>query len=463
MATINTYEVHCLSPERVLVHGSFRPQAAGALVAADTAPTTRAGFSVARAGVGAYTVTFTEAWPDMDACFVSARKSDGTAMVCQGGDYSAANKTLQIRTLVAGAGSALVRTIPLDISSARAYTATKSIFIEDLRVGSTPPTLDSVLFGWAFDADAEAIRCEAAVPEDWDGASNMTLRLHWHASATIDDTETMKWQVTWGTIDAGEAADNGTEVVSATTYTQSGAGTAKEYFQTDLTIDFDDAGQPIAKGDLLTFLIQLDASNSTGVSVGSNDGVLVKVELRYTALDQPLTVNDSFSSGPYISRVNGTTDPSRRIVWPAGDVTPVQLPAFLWPSTLDGTENATIRLRAASSSTNDTPTIDCQFWESQGDTEAGAATAALSDTTANVTATVTAANISDTPTGLPVTLTLVPGTHNTDDVWVYGAEVTFTATDTPGALALADLSDDVDNRVSFLCIMKNTASGAAAT
>lgn len=459
------YDVKALGPARYLVYGSFRPQSTGALVSADTAPSRSGdrGFSVARTGVGVNRVTFDTTWKDMEACFVSARKADGTACFVQGGDYVAASKTLDIRTMVAGSGSALVRTVHLDMTSARLQSKTKWMRLEDFRVGSTPPTLNATLFGWAFDADAEALQCNVRVPHDWETGSDMTFRIHWHGLSgdAIEDSETVEWNVTWGTINEGEAIDNGTEVVAQTIYTQSGAGTDKEYLITDVTIDHDDAGQPIAKGDMLTFRIQADATNSTYISAGG-DAVFIGAELGYTAKDQLLRENDADSSQPYLQRVNGTTDPSYRIVWPAGNVDPVQLPAFVWPSTLDGTANATARLRAAVSSTNDTPTIDVQFWESQGDTEAGAATGALSDTTANVTAAIAAAGISDTPTGLPVTLVLVPGTHNTDDVHLYGAEVEFTSTDSPDAFALTDLSDDADNRISFMCIMRGTTVGGAA-
>lgn len=95
-----SYSVESLGRGRFLVCGSFRPQGASALVDADTAPGLLhpRGFTVVRTGVGLYTVTFSHLWHDMVACFVGVREAGGVRVSGQGGDWSAANRTLQIRT-----------------------------------------------------------------------------------------------------------------------------------------------------------------------------------------------------------------------------------------------------------------------------------------------------------------------------------------------------------------------------
>lgn len=107
MASRQTYDVVALGPHRTIVFGSFRPQDTSALVDADTAPKRSGdrGFSVARADVGLYTVTFDDKWKDLEACFVSVREAAAAPTFAQGGDYSAANRTLQIRVMQESAGA----------------------------------------------------------------------------------------------------------------------------------------------------------------------------------------------------------------------------------------------------------------------------------------------------------------------------------------------------------------------
>jgi hypothetical protein len=88
-------------------------------------------------------------------------------------------------------------------------------------------------------------------------------------------------------------------------------------------------------------------------------------------------------------------------------------------------------------------------YQDVGDTNFGGNTGALSDTLASVTRTLDAGDISDTPEGRAVTFLLTPGAHNTDAVRLYGAQLDYTSTSTPDALALADLAADADTEISF--------------
>jgi len=117
MANVNTFEVHNLGPERVLVCGSFRPQGTGAVVAADTSPQSHAGFSVARTGVGDYLITFDDVWQDMQGCFFSAREAAGAPTYVQGGDYVAASKTLACTIMQESAGTTAATDLADDVDN----------------------------------------------------------------------------------------------------------------------------------------------------------------------------------------------------------------------------------------------------------------------------------------------------------------------------------------------------------
>lgn len=128
---------------------------------------------------------------------------------------------------------------------------------------------------------------------------------------------------------------------------------------------------------------------------------------------------------PALARVNGATDKALFVNWVAGNVDEVQFPEIPMPPDLDATQDVTVHLLAKMDSTADTPTIDVQAFDGIGDTEMGGATAALSDTLQELTATLLAANISGPPTGF-LSVVLVPGTHATDAVELYAAWIEYT-------------------------------------
>ena len=155
-------------------------------------------------------------------------------------------------------------------------------------VGGTAPqgTITGTFYGLAFDADAEVAYFEVEVPEDWDGSSDMALKIYWHPEDgdAPADTETVKWDATYRSIDEGEAVDNGTAVDITGTYTQSGAGTDKELIETEITIDYDDTDQPLAVGDLIGFVFNRDVTTDTY----SGDGIVLRWEVDYTSNSLPV-------------------------------------------------------------------------------------------------------------------------------------------------------------------------------
>ncbi len=127
---------------------------------------------------------------------------------------------------------------------------------------------------------------------------------------------------------------------------------------------------------------------------------------------------------PAYTRVSGATDKALRVEWVSSNVDEVQFPPTFMPPDLDDAQDLTIHLLAKMSSTNDTPTIDVQVFDAIGDTEMGRPTAALSDTLAELTVTITAANISGNPLGF-LNISLVPGAHGSDALELYAAWIEY--------------------------------------
>ncbi len=433
----------------VQVNGSFRPKGTSAPVVVDGKR-----WSVVRTSVGLYTVTFGDKYVQLVEALAGARVADATGTLVQAGDFSAANKTLQIRTFRSGGSSSSTKQLPLSITALRLASRAKIVNLMSmggLTLGSTPPTLNGTVGGFAFDADAETAYLHFRVPEDWDGVSNITLRLVWHpeAGTAIGDTETVIWKTTHGCIAAGEAVDNGTEVVTSTTYTQSGAGTDKAEIRTAVALAYDSGDQPISAGDTVYVMLQRDKTTDTYAA----DAVLTRVEVQYNTPLPLISAVEGVADGPYLARVNGATDPSFRVVWPAGDVTPVQFPALEWPPDVDGAADLTVSLKAGMSGAVDTPVIAVGAYEDVGDTNFGGNTAALAAAVAEKTVTLAAADF----TGHPKTLNLLltPGTHNTDAVYLYSAGLEYASLESD-AFVLADLADDADNVINFSCTFRNS-------
>lgn len=274
----------------LVVSGAFRPNGATGIVSSSGKG---AGFSVARAGVGLYTLTFDEPLGTLKSFQASARDADGQPVIVQFGDYDSDSKTLQMRVFKRAQAGDAKGTIPLDITSLREIAAN----------------------------DIQALA---------------------------------------------------------------------------------------AHGGLL-----------------------------------------ASDSDPALARVDGATDKALRAIWDTtNDIIEVQFPPVPIPEDLDDSEDVTVHLMAAMESTNDTPAIDVQAFAGVGDTEMGGATAALSDTLAEVSVTLDAANIPAHPNFLNIAL--VPGAHETDALYLYAAWIEYTR---KAALELTDLASDADNEVSFALVV----------
>lgn len=132
------------------------------------------------------------------------------------------------------------------------------------------------------------------------------------------------------------------------------------------------------------------------------------------------------NTAPSLARVNGATDKALRLIWAASSSVEIQFAPIAKPPDLDGAANLTIHLlMAKDTNTDNAVTVDVQVFDGVGDTECGAATGALSAATlAEYSATVDAADLGDHPGFLNVSL--IPGTHTTDAIYLYAAWIEYT-------------------------------------
>lgn len=197
------------------------------------------------------------------------------------------------------------------------------------------------------------------------------------------------------------------------------AGASKDVDTLDITT-LKIAGTPIgASGATLnTGYIPLDIT-SLREAISNDVGVAATAAARGSG---SILASDTT---PTLARVNGATDKALRVTWATSNVDEVMFPPVPMPPGLDGETDVTVHLLAAMAGATDTPTIDVQVFDGVGDTEMGGATAALSDTLAEITVTIAAANLTGHPLGF-LNIALVPGAHGTDALYLYGAWLEYT-------------------------------------
>ncbi len=149
--------------------------------------------------------------------------------------------------------------------------------------GPTAPAATTVgtSRGLAFNADAEEAFLHLEIPVDWDGVSNIVLHTHWVATSgdAVADGETVKWDITYHSAAVGEAVDVGTAATATVTHTQSGAGTDKEIYDSDITLPYNTGNQPLTAEDHLNIQLTRDVSGDTY----SGDPTVIHWELEYTS------------------------------------------------------------------------------------------------------------------------------------------------------------------------------------
>ena len=159
-----------------------------------------------------------------------------------------------------------------------------TIYASAAGVGGTAPTAttDDTFRGLLFNADAELAFIEFEVPDDWNGTSDLTLKIYGFPDTgdAVADSEKIEFDAVYRSIAEGEPHDNGTAVTITPNYTQSGGGTDEALIELEGTIDYDNENQTIAKGDVVGFKINRDVS---GDDTYSGDFNVIKFEIKYTA------------------------------------------------------------------------------------------------------------------------------------------------------------------------------------
>lgn len=133
--------------------------------------------------------------------------------------------------------------------------------------------------------------------------------------------------------------------------------------------------------------------------------------------------NLAVDSAPKLIRVNAATDKKMRIQWASSSSVEI-MADFAYPPDLDDTAVVIFNALANMGGATDTPTLSIGYFEGVGDTDAGGATAALSNTVAHVTRTITAANIGAYPNG--ASIQIIPGAHTTDTCNILATWITYT-------------------------------------
>lgn len=128
-------------------------------------------------------------------------------------------------------------------------------------------------------------------------------------------------------------------------------------------------------------------------------------------------------STPVLAAINAGTDQQLRATWAAGNTDKLTWQVPL-PKDLDDSADMTLHVFGVMGGSTDTPTLTWEAFFGVGDTDAGGATAALSDTRAEVTRTIAAANVEAHPEML--TVTVAPGAHGTDTVAIESAWIEYT-------------------------------------
>jgi hypothetical protein len=132
------------------------------------------------------------------------------------------------------------------------------------------------------------------------------------------------------------------------------------------------------------------------------------------------------NTAPSLQRVNSATDKALRVIWAASSSVECQFPPVPKPADLDGAVQLEVHLMVGKdTNTDNTVTIDVQMFDGVGDTEAGAATAALATATlTEYSAAIAAGDLAEAPGFLNISL--IPGTHTADAIWLYAAWIEYT-------------------------------------
>ena len=127
---------------------------------------------------------------------------------------------------------------------------------------------------------------------------------------------------------------------------------------------------------------------------------------------------------PSLARVNAATDKKQRIAWASSSSVEIARD-LVYPPDLDDAYPIVFHVLAAMADVTDTPVLSIGFFEGVGDTNAGGDTAAVTGTAvAEYTVTISQVDVGAYPNA--VSLSIIPGSHTTDALYVYATWLTYT-------------------------------------
>jgi hypothetical protein len=150
----------------------------------------------------------------------------------------------------------------------------KEVIIPIIGSGVNPATTPDIEFigtyvGYGFDHDDEFFVTSWDISDDWDEASSMTLHIHFAPTAgtAVGSAETVKFDCTYRSCDThspgNEAYDNAVVASITGTYTQTGAGTDKQWLQVSMTLDYQHGTQPLGVDDQIGLKCDRDMTGDT--------------------------------------------------------------------------------------------------------------------------------------------------------------------------------------------------------
>lgn len=144
-------------------------------------------------------------------------------------------------------------------------------------LGPTSPDMAQVngsCAGLGFNNSNETVIISFEVPSCWAGgtADDIILKVYWCPTSTDvpQSGEEVDWEATYRVLDWGtDSTTTGSAVTINGEFTAGGSESDTKTYETTLTLDADDANQPLVKGEVISITFSRDAANE-GTSYSSN-------------------------------------------------------------------------------------------------------------------------------------------------------------------------------------------------
>jgi len=193
---------------------------------------------------------------------------------------------------LAPGGTSVWRVSTAGVLTRAAQTVAITIPSSEAAVGAGAPTTNEIGTYWAlgFDNVVDLAYFSFEIPDDWDAASDLTMKVYWCAEAgdQIQQTEDVDWDVDITSTDfsADEAYDNGSVYNATATYTEAAnPGADKQCLTTSITLVYNNANQPFSADEVLGIKFYRDtASESNGYS---GEALVVRWEIEYQSTGIP--------------------------------------------------------------------------------------------------------------------------------------------------------------------------------